>query len=288
MKKIFFSVSILVLATATMAFTYKSIAHFSYEKNDIKYFPLQTKPFAASSVQNVNTDAINADIKVFGDAKNDATLTVSAYGQNAEKLSAQALQTMIAKYYDIQINHKSNGSLFISEKNKTDKIPQGAQFNFLFELHALPSVSVNTNTISGDAAFKGITNATVSTISGDIAMYDILGKVQASSTSGDIVAARVATIQNIKTISGDIILNVHHLSKDVAVSSVSGDIKLHIAKEVQANVYASTVSGDLDASGIKEIAYSDNAHQSMTGALNGGANNLIISSVSGDVKISKM
>jgi hypothetical protein len=83
-----------------------------------------------------------------------------------------------------------------------------------------------------------------STVSADIEVQDVKGKLDLSSVSGDVDATGEPAEVDVETVSGAITLTVE--TDEVHAESVSGDVML---RKVRGKVEVETVSGDIEVEG---------------------------------------
>lgn len=250
-----------------------------------KYIALENKTFAASSVKNVQADLISSDINIIGDATDKAYVTLHVNGSSVSSLSPKDLQERANKYYNIQINLLDDGELYISIKPKIDRIFSEDGLSFHVSVHTLPSVAGQISTVSGDMTLKNLASIKASSVSGDIVLKDIMGNVEAGSTSGEIMGDNIGSISDVHTVSGDISFQIKTLTKDVDIKSVSGDIVLKMPNDIATNIDLSSVSGELNANNFKAVSFSQKSDHHVEGTINGGGKAIVANTISGDISL---
>ena len=136
-----------------------------------------------------------------------------------------------------------------------------------FEVRLPRGVALEASTVSGRIDATGLSaDVGASTVSGSIRV-STTGMVRASSVSGSI-RARMGN-------SAD--------AQQLAYSSVSGDIVLEFAGDLNADITMSTVSGDLDSDW--PLVTSNTSRGRLRGRIGSGGTRLSLSTVSGDVEL---
>jgi hypothetical protein len=128
-------------------------------------------------------------------------------------------------------------------------------------------------------------------VSGDVEATGMTADVTASSVSGDV---RVATtgIVEATSVSGSIHASMGRMDwDDLSFSTVSGDIVLTFAQDLNATVKFHTVSGDFESDWPMTVTSTRNNSYGPRGGLSGtigsGGHRLAFNTVSGDVELRK-
>jgi len=131
---------------------------------------------------------------------------------------------------------------------------------------ALPEGStIEVTTASGDTEIVGsLTRAAVTSASGDVSVADEVGVVEMKTASGDVTTATVresltchsasgnvrcdgaGTTTKIRTASGSIQLSVE-VPSEISVRTVSGNVAVTVARGLEVDVDASSISGRLSS-----------------------------------------
>lgn len=152
--------------------------------------------------------------------------------------------------------------------------------------------SLAAKTISGDVVAGAITtNADVSTTSGRISIDAVAGEASAKSASGAVKLGGVGSNVDVNTVSGKVEIgraaadaNVRTASGRVKIgslshgraeiSTVSGDIKVHVAKDIGVYLDMSSLSGrvtsELEPSGSADQVDLHLRCRSLSGAVKAG------------------
>jgi DUF4097 and DUF4098 domain-containing protein YvlB len=159
------------------------------------------------------------------------------------------------------------------------------------------SSSLTVKTISGDVSILGaVGEAAVSSISGNVSASDSCDVLDVKTTSGDVTTGEVrdhlkcrsvsgdvkcvstATTTEINSASGDITLLANHPG-DINVKSVSGDVKIRVARGLAVDINGNSVSGDLGTN-IDLDSSGDAASDEEVIAIK-------ITTISGDIRVNK-
>ena len=132
---------------------------------------------------------------------------------------------------------------------------------------------------SGDVSVGEVGgDASVVTVSGDIGIERIDNALTARAVSGDVTIGTVAGDVGVSTTSGDIDVKAV-TDGEIRVQTVSGDVRLAVARGTRVWIDATSVSGSLESElGIEDAAASE-------GDSAGGGVPLRVKTVSGDVTI---
>jgi len=138
---------------------------------------------------------------------------------------------------------------------------------------------LQVKTASGDV-FVGVLggHGSIATVSGDVGVERLDAPLTARAVSGDITVGSVASELGISTTSGDVDLKTVH-DGDVRVQTVSGDVRVGIARGTRVWVDAASVSGRLDS----ELGLED--QETAAGEADNAVVPLHVKTVSGDVSV---
>jgi len=130
--------------------------------------------------------------------------------------------------------------------------------------------AINLNTVSGSIKIEGMEgNIKIKSTSGEVSLADIVGSIDLETISGD----QSVTFKNPPT-------------GDSKFKSISGDISLKFLTEPDVKVAAHTVTGDI-RSDFQLNTNSRPASTNATGVLGKGLFNLVLDTISGDMKIER-
>lgn len=154
---------------------------------------------------------------------------------------------------------------------------------FAFQYDSIASVSgdVHAQDITGDLHARSV--------SGEVTVQDVRGKVSATSVSGDVEVKNIAGPVSAKSTSGNVEVTVTSLpegSDNLEFASVSGNVKVQMPENLNAQVEMSVLSGSLDTDFPLQIERREyGPGQKAYGTLGSGARRLKISSVSGNISL---
>ncbi|MFN0119382.1 MAG: DUF4097 family beta strand repeat-containing protein [Blastocatellia bacterium] len=196
----------------------------------------------------------------------DAVITASR-AEDREKVRIQVTtapdRLEITTVYGTENERRGN---YRASVNYKVTIPRGAH---------LDSVS----SVSGDISVTGVNGrVTLATVSGDVTARDIGGALRMRTVSGDASAMDLRAEASVTTTSGN--ARVERAAARVSARSVSGEVNV---SEVAGDLEAASVSDDLVARGVEGRASLSNISGNIrASALRAGVR---ASSVSGDIEI---
>jgi DUF4097 and DUF4098 domain-containing protein YvlB len=122
------------------------------------------------------------------------------------------------------------------------------------------------------------------TVTGDVNATGLSGRVRVGSVSGD-VRASTSDIASASTVSGSIHVRMGRAdwADRLSFSTVSGDIVLEIAGDVNADVSMTTVSGTLESDW--PVSMNTASSRQVRGRIGTGGRRLVFSTVSGSVEL---
>jgi hypothetical protein len=128
----------------------------------------------------------------------------------------------------------------------------------------------------------------ISSVSGDVEISGVTGRVHASAVSGDVRVKNVSGSVSASAVSGDVEVAVDRLEggDDMKFSSVSGDVSVHLPSSLDADVDMSSFSGSIKTDFPIEVRTEKyGSRSSARGKLGEGSARLKMSSVSGDLSL---
>ncbi|MGA9773893.1 MAG: DUF4097 family beta strand repeat-containing protein [Blastocatellia bacterium] len=172
----------------------------------------------------------------------------------------------------------------IEDKSSDGRVQVGVRYpkecncdaSIRFEVRVPRSVSYN---------FDGFTS-----VSGDVAVSGVTGRLRASAVSGDVRVKNVTGSASVNSVSGDVDVEVDRLdgSDDMKFSSVSGDVSVKMPSSLDAEVDISSMTGSITTDFPIEVR--EERHGTRTyarGRLGSGSRRVNMSSVSGDLSLNR-
>ncbi len=172
----------------------------------------------------------------------------------------------------------------IEDKSSAGRVDVGVRYpkecncdaSVRFEVRVPRSVSYN---------FDGF-----SSVSGDVDVSGVTGRLRASAVSGDVRVKNVSGSASVNSVSGDVEVEVDRLdgSDDMKFASVSGDVVVKMPSNLDADVDISSMSGSIKTDFPIEVR--EERHGTRTyarGRLGSGSRRINMSSVSGDLSLNR-
>jgi DUF4097 and DUF4098 domain-containing protein YvlB len=160
------------------------------------------------------------------------------------------------------------------------KVPRG---NYKFDA---------ISSISGDVEVAGVTgDLRAKSISGNVTVRGVTGAINASSTSGNVHVGEINGTVSGKSISGNVEVEILQLSGagNMDFSSTSGNVRVKLPSNLDADVRMSTMSGGLKTDFPLTIDEPDQGPgRSSAGRIGAGSRTLKLSSTSGNVSLLSM
>ncbi len=127
-----------------------------------------------------------------------------------------------------------------------------------------------------------------SSVSGNVDVVGAQGDIRAGSVSGDVrLEGLRATSVEARTVSGEITAAVETLtgSGPLSFKSVSGDVKLDLPRNLDADLSMSSVSGQLDSEFQMTLGGGRTSRRRIEARIGRGGRELSLTTVSGDVRL---
>jgi hypothetical protein len=168
-------------------------------------------------------------------------------------------------YRNVIIEQQASGLVVRGESDRERTVPRGVQVRHRVTIKIPRQVSLSVSTISGAATIGNIDGPvrvenisgaaqladvrgplTVSSVSGPLTVGNVADKVQLTNISGDVTVGRTVGHLELSNVSGNVTATIERLDgRGVLVRTVSGVIELRFADELNADVDASDIDGDI-------------------------------------------
>lgn len=128
----------------------------------------------------------------------------------------------------------------------------------------------------------------ISSVSGDVRVSGVSGRLHASAVSGDVTIRDVSGTVSASAVSGDVQVEINRLdgADDMKFNTVSGDVNVSLPSNLDADVDMSSFSGSIKTDFAIEVrAERYGSRNSARGKLGEGSRRLKMSSVSGDLSL---
>jgi hypothetical protein len=209
---------------------------------------------------------ISGDVKVNG--YGGSTVLVVAFKEGRDRDRVQIEDNSTSDRIDIRTRYPESGSCNASV-NFEIKVPQTIEYNF----------------------------DRLSSVSGNVEVADIRGRIRAESVSGNVDVRNISGIVSASAVSGDINVEIAQIQGlgDMKFSSVSGNVTVRAPANLEADIEMSSVSGGLKTDfpiEIQERRYGPgrSAHGRLgasIGSSTTGTRSMRITTVSGRVTLAR-
>jgi len=236
-------------------------------------------------VEIVNADTATAEVQIIRTARTRADL----------------------EYHKIEVEQSGNSLVVRGVQEPEQRRRQNIQVDHHVILKLPRRIDLSVSSVSGSLKVGDVDGQTqVSSISGSASIGNVGGKLQVSSISGNLEIGNVGAEARVTSISGN--LGLGQVNGSLDVSSVSGGLKatlvslspqgIHI-KSVSGSVeigFKSEVNADFNASGVSGQVYldvpnvtrdSEEKSPNVRARIGAGGTPITISSVSGNVRLTR-
>ena len=217
------------------------------------------RTYAIGAGGHIRVGNISGDIKVYG--YNGDSIVVAGFKEGPDRDLVQIEDTSSADRLELRVRYPNTRNCNASVRFEIS-VPRAVDYNFDH----------------------------VSSVSGDIEVRDITGRIKAGSVSGNVNVRDVTGVVNANSVSGDVNAEIVKLqgAGELKFSSVSGSVNVTAPPDLDADIEMSSVSGSLKTDfpiEIKEMRYGPG--QSARGRLGTGSYSLRLTTVSGRVNFNR-
>jgi Toastrack DUF4097 len=236
------------------------------------------RSFRVSPGGVVNVRTISGDVKVSGYNGDSVVVAGFKEGRDRDRLSIEDLSS--GNNVDVRARYPENCDCEASVRFEV-KVP--SELRLRYESFSSVSGDVEVSNVSGTLHAKSV--------SGNVTVRGVTGSVDAKSVSGNVGVGEVNGAANGKSTSGNVEVEIRSLegAESMDFASVSGNVRVKLPGNLDADVKMSTMSGDLKTDfplQIEEAKFGPGRKAS--GRVGSGSRGLKLSSVSGSVSLLKM
>nr|WP_297509069.1 DUF4097 family beta strand repeat-containing protein [Thermococcus sp.] len=171
---------------------------------------------------------------------------------NIEGWEQSHVEVDYTKYGDVDVKVKQRGSRLIIKEE-----PKKRFLNFLgksgwaeINLKVPRDVIINARNVNGELKARGVRFAGATTVNGDIHLENCEAEKLSTVNGGIRAHLRVASFLKASTVNGNLDITLDDLDGDVELSSVNGDVILHLTDLCDAKIVTKSVHGDIEFNGI--------------------------------------
>jgi lia operon protein LiaG len=209
----------------------------------------------------VNIRNVSGDVTVTG--YNGDTITVTAYKDGPDRDQVTIEDSSAGNNVDVRARYPENCNCNVSVRFDV-KVPSGIGYRY----------------------------DSITSVSGDVQISSVKGDLHVKSVSGDVSVKGASGAVNAASVSGDVEVEIQSLEGEdgpMEFNSVSGDVDVKLPGNLDADVKMSTLSGELKTDFPLQVEEKKRGPgRSANGRLGNGARNLKLSTVSGDISLSRM
>jgi len=235
--------------------------------------------YSLGSGGSINVRNISGDVKVTGYDGQAVIVTGIKEGRTRDKVSIEDQSS--GNTVDVRVRYPERCNDCDASVRFEVKVPRNVAYRF----NSISSVSgeVDVADVSGEVTAKSI--------SGEVTVNNASGPVNASSVSGNVHVGRVEGTVNAKSTSGNVEVEIISLegTGNMEFGSVSGNVRVKLPGNLDAEVNLSTMTGDLKTDfplTIEEAKHGSG--RKANGRIGNGGRQLKLSSVSGDLSLLRM
>ena len=215
------------------------------------------KSYQVGAGGEVRIGTVSGDVIVEGYDGSAIVVTGTKRGRDLDMVSIEDRST--AGNVDVSVRYPKNCNCDVSV-NFEVKVPRGVAFNF----------------------------DRISSVSGNVEIRSVTGKIHASAVSGDVSVRNVAGSVSASSVSGSVDVEIDRLegTDSMKFSSVSGDVDVRLPSSLGADISMSSFSGSVKSDfpiEIKQERYG--SRNSAHGKVGDGSRSLRMSSVSGSLSL---
>jgi hypothetical protein len=237
------------------------------------------------SVKITNADTATAEVQIIRTARTRADL----------------------EYHKIEVQQTGNSLVIRGVQEPRERSSRNIQVNHQVILKLPRSIDLSVTSVSGSLQAGDVDGQMhVSSISGSGNIGNVGGKLQVSSVSGNLEVGNVGGEARVNSVSGSVVLGQVNGSLDVSsvsgsvnaklvslspqgihINSVSGSIELGFKSDVNADFSAEQVSGQVYLDVPNVTRDSEAKSSNVRARIGAGGTPITISSVSGNIRLTR-
>lgn len=238
--------------------------------------------------------------KSFGTEEVDK-IVINAVSPNIKILPAEGKDIIVDFYGSITTNRGDNSPKLIADiKNNILNISISYPKTFTLGLFDISNIfldiyipaqftkEINAASVSGDINIENFNGSKIQlkTTSGNLSAISLKAmEIQADSISGNVNFDKIEGNLKISTISGEVNAGLTSLTGDVLIKTTSGEAKLALPSSSMFAFELESISGDINNNFDSKINFEN--ERSMQGNVGEGINKIKITSISGEISITK-
>jgi hypothetical protein len=236
------------------------------------------KSYELGSGGSISVRNVSGDVIVTG--YEGETVLVLGYkeGRDADRLTVE--DNSAGNRVDVRARYPENCDCNASIRFEV-RAPRSGSFKY-------ESIS----SVSGDVEVLGVAgDLRARSVSGNVTVRNVTGAVNASAVSGNVIVGEISGTVSGKSTSGNVEVDIVQLTGagDLEFASVSGNVRVRIPGNLDAEVKMSTLSGGIKTDFPLTVEEPERGPgRRAAGRVGSGSRNLKLSSTSGNVSLLRM
>jgi DUF4097 and DUF4098 domain-containing protein YvlB len=235
------------------------------------------KTYPLTNGGTVSIKNVSGDVNIKGYDGTGVSVAVYKEGPDRDKVDVEDL---------------SNGNMVDLKARYPERCNCNASLRFEVSIPRSLNISVDKVKIaSGNVNVEGVNGRiAIQTASGDVKVENVNGDVNASTASGEVSVKNIAGAVNASSASGNVEAEIARLegSRDMKFSSASGDVRVKLPANIDADIKMSTSTGSINTDFPIEIhKHEFGPGSDAKGRLGSGAGSIQLSTATGDVSLTR-
>jgi hypothetical protein len=231
------------------------------------------RSYRISAGGSVKVGNISGNVNVVGYEGDSVVVTGFKEGPDIDKVTFEDLSS--GNNVEVRVKYPENCDCRVDVRFEV-KVPSGISFR-----------NVSFSSVSGNVMVNQVQGELrANSVSGNVKVSRVTGSVKANSVSGNVEVGEVNGRASAQSVSGDVEVEINSLdgTESMEFTSVSGNVRVKLPGNLDADVKLSTMSGDLKTDfplQIEELRHG----RSASGRVGNGSRSLKLSAVSGSVSL---